>query len=509
MTSHPYGVARFRRAIYQMIGGRITQAAGNAILLLVLVRLLPVTDYGAYMLLIGLSEMMWHLASFGILSVGQRYLPQMISTLSISKLHRFVLTLALLQMGILSVVTFGLWKYWPVVSPWMGMSTVQAMATKSGLLLFFLVPAFRFISDMQESLLEQGKAQIARALMPIGHVAVIGLLTAFGVSLNLSNIIMLYVAVTAFCLVLSWILLHHSLGSLHNSNADGEIPVREMLHFAWHMAFVDLNGSTASPGAIRLALAHSLGVYESGLFSFLQSLRRLVERYMPSTLLRGIIRPVLLARAYAPGGMSVVEAGTGFLMKINLLIIAAGSVVIAVGGDELVSWISGGKFPHAGLTLLLMFLALAVTSQRSIIEMLMQITGHTATLRATSLLQPAALLVLWLYAGHGLNVAVLIIAGGTAISNWIAMFVLIRSTGGYHMDWRGLMATVVPAGLVIGSGILLRSIVHPVAATAISLVLFALLLWVVKPFNSQEFGIVERAVGRRAAALMRGISYQR
>lgn len=507
MASQPYGVARFRRAIIQFVAGRITQGVGRGLLVLALVRLLSVTDYGAYMLLVGLAEMMTQVCSFGILPVGQRYLPQMIITLSAAKLYRFVSALIFLQMGILCIVTMGLWRFWPVVTTWMGISAAQAVAAKPALWLFFFVPAFRFISDMQESLLEQGKAQIARSLMPIGRLAVIGVLVVMGMTINLPNIIILDVWVTAFCLVLSWILLHQSLESLRNPDADGQIPVRDMLRFAWHMAAVDLNGSTSSRGAIRLALANAIGIYETGLFAFLQSLRRLVDRYMPGVLLRGIIRPLMLARAYSPGGMAVVEAGTGFLMKLNLLIITAGSVVIAVGGDALVMQLSGNKFPNAGFTLLLMFMALAVSSQRSIIDMVMQVTGHTSTLRATSMLAPVALLAVWLFADHGLNVAVLIIACGGAISNWIAMSVLIRSTGGFRFDWRGLMATVVPAALVIGAGVLLRMIVHPITAIAIALVLFALLLWLAKPFNNRELGVVERAVGQRITALIRVFSY--
>ena len=76
--------------------------------------------------------------------------------------------------------------------------------------------------------------------------------------------------------------------------------------------------------------------------------------------------------------MALVETTAGLLLKSNLLIVAAGSIVVAVGGDELVAWASAGKFSNAGLVLLLLFLVLAVTAQRSIIEMIMQITGHTS-----------------------------------------------------------------------------------------------------------------------------------
>ena len=67
-------------------------------------------------------------------------------------------------------------------------------------------------------------------------------------------------------------------------------------------------------------------------------------------------------------------------------------------------------------------------------------------------------------ADHGLVIAVLILAGAAAISNGIAMMLLIRSTGGFRLDWKGYLATVAPAVVAIVAGILLRSLAAPFIA---------------------------------------------
>jgi len=141
--------------------------------------------------------------------------------------------------------------------------------------------------------------------------------------------------------------------------------------------------------------------------------------------------------------------------------------------------------------------------------MVMQITGHTSTLRATSTIAPLALLAVWWYADLGLNFVVLIIAGATALSNGIAMAVLVRSAGGFKVDWRGLVAIVVVAMLVIGVGMLMTTMVYPVLAITIALALYMVFLWLAKPFNGRELAVVEGAAGRRIAALMSGFSRQR
>ena len=502
MNSQPYSVTRIRRALVHFAGGRVVQASARAILLIVLVRLLPVEDYGAYMLLVGLSEMMLIMTSFGIVPVGRRYIPEMSTKLPAEKLKRFIVTLTLLQAVSLCLVTLGILYGWTALAPWMGFSPEQVTTTRQALWLFLLVPAFRFTAEMLEALMEQGRAQIARALMPTGRVVGIGSLLLLGVQVELPVIIIVDIVITAFCLLLAYSMLRKSLRDLPAPESTENIPVREMMRFGWHMAAVNLLGTTSQPGAIRLVLANSLGIVESGLFAFLQSLQRLVGRYLPGTLLRGIIRPVLVSRAFKPGGMHIVEAGAGLLFKSNLLIVGAGSVVIAVGGDALVSWLSGGKFPQAGLTLLLIFLSLAITAQRNVIDMVMQIVGHTAALRAISVIGPLTLLAVWLFAHMGLNVAVLIIAFGTALSNWIAMSVLVRSATGFNVDWRGLAAIVIPAGTVIVLGMLMATRLSWFMAAGIVLVLFAFSLWLSKPVNTRELSLVERVAGGKAAGLM-------
>lgn len=505
----PYHLSRLRRALVHFLTGRIVQAGSRAILVLVLVRLLPLRDYGAYMLLIGLAEMVLQVASLGILPMGRRYLPQMLTSLSAGRLYRFVGSLIGLQMLVLGLVALALWNWWEALTPWFGFSVEQTFAAEAAVILFLLMPAFRFSSELLEALLEQGKSQIARALMPAGRLLGIGALLYFSVSVDLRSIIILDIVVTGVCLALAWVFLQTSLRKLHAVDGAGKLPIREMLRFAWHMAAADLMSAAASPGAVRLALANTLGVVASGLFAFLQSLERLVLRYLPGVLLSSLVRPMLITRAFRPGGMAVVEAGSGLLLKANLVIVAAGTVMIAIAGDPLVAWASGGKFTGAGLTLLLMFLALSFKGQRFVIEMIMQITGHTSTLRATAFVAPVSLLLVWLFADRGINVAVAILGAGSIIGNAFAAFILTRSTDCYRIDWRGLAAIYAPALVAIPFGLLAAEAIHPFAAGGLATTGYAASLVLMKPFRLDELGLVEQVFGRRLAAIARVLCHGR
>ncbi|MEX0707127.1 MAG: hypothetical protein WD078_04135 [Woeseia sp.] len=498
----PYGLGRFRRALGHFIGGRAVQALARAALVLLLVRILPVEDYGAYMLVVGLSEAALQLFSFGIVPVGYRFLPELVTSGDRSAQRRFIAVIAGIQLCVLSVAVFVLHANWENLVTHLGIGPEQAAATVAGVLLFLLVPAFRLGVDLLDALLEQGRAQTARAIMPGGRVAVLAsFMLLQGEILTLGEVILVDVGVTAFCLVLTWFFLFRSIVSRPGTRAETRLPVRAMLRFAWHMAAVDLLAATASPGAIRAAVGASLGVAGAALFAFLQSLQRLAGRYLPGVLLRGLVRPVLFARSLRPQGMQTVQSGSALLLKLNLAVAMAGCVLIAAGGDGLVAVLSGGKFTEAGDTLLLLFLGLASVSQRSVVEMMMQIGGQTNALRWTAGFAPLALLGVWQFGYLGLNVAIGIMIAGSVLSNGVAMLIIRRGSP-LSIDFAGLTA-IGAAGLIgIGAALVGRETGYPFAAAAAAIAVFAAAMITLRPFTATETELVGKVAGRRSGRLL-------
>jgi O-antigen/teichoic acid export membrane protein len=504
LNQQVYSVYRFRKALLQFVGGRIGQLVARAVLVLALVRILPVADYGAYMLIVGTAELLLQVGSFGILPLAQRYLPQMLTTLPIHKLQRFVTFMVLAQLVVLTVIAAVLGWYWNSLGPVFGLSQQQIARTSLAAWLFLVVPAFRFSSELLEAMLAQG--QTARAIMVFVRAAAIVVLVMVKPHIGLTDVLVVDLVSTSLCVVLSWSSIRHTLTTLHSPGASGTLPVREMFTFAWHMALVGPMSGAASPGAIRLVLANSLGVAQSGLFAFLQSLERLVSRYLPATLVRNLIRPILISRAIGKGSTDLLKSGTGLLLKSNMLTVVAGLVVIAVCGDQLVLIMSGHKFRGAGLTLLLLYVNMIAASQRGVQEMVMQITGHTRALWITTVVSPIALFTVWLFAKHGLNVAVLIVTAGSMTANWLASWVLQARTDWFRVDWRGMAAIFVP-GLAAGAvGMALALWINPLYAGALAPLLFVLFLRIGRPFNASEINTIERAVGKRAAGVLRGFA---
>jgi O-antigen/teichoic acid export membrane protein len=504
MSAGAYSVGRFRKAALQLVGGRVAQAAARVVLVLAVVRVLPVKDYGAYMLIIGTAEMMVQVASFGILPLAQRYLPQMLTTLPLPKLNRFVTVIVAAQIVVFAVIAYTLGVFWERLTPYFGMDAAQTEATRIAVWIFLVIPSFRFTAELLECLL--GFGQIARAVMVMVRAGAILLLILLRPEVHLRDILAVDALATGVCVAAVLSRVRANLAALHTPISAGTIPVREMAHFALNMALVGPMSATSNPGAVRLVLANGLGLAESGLFAFLQTLERLVSRYLPATLLKNLIRPVLISRYFGRGDRELLTAGTGLLLKSNMLAVIGGLVVIAVCGDQIVSLMSGGKFSGAGLTLLLLYVNMIATSQRGVQEMVMQITGHTRVLWITSIVSPLALLLIWLFAGYGLNVAVLIMTAGSMTANWLAAAVLQWKTDWFRVDWRGMTAIFLPGLAAAVLGILMLGWTRPLVAGAFAFLFFLLFLRIGRPFNAPEIGAVERVVGERAVRLLRGFA---
>lgn len=488
----------------QFVGGRVIQGLGQALLVLTLVRVLSPADFGIYMVLIGIAETMLALGSLGTLQIGRRYLPQFVVSLPRRRLYGTVLCLIVVQLCALCLIVAVLGATWSVVSPFIGLTPEQTEIARLALLLFLLVPAMNFACELLDSLLEQGRSRLVASLLVYGRVTGIGLLIALSTSpLELSQILVLDTVLITAVLSLAYLLLWRSLRRLHDPSARGEVPWAEMRRFARHMVPVDLLGACSSPGAVRLVVTAALGTVEGGLFAFLQSLQRLAGRFLPGTLLRGIVMPMLVARAALPAGRKLVETGAGILVKSNLLVVAAGAVVIAVCGDELVAALSGGRFPEAGGTLLLLYVGLAVTGQRATIEMVMQVLGRGAVLGATAVFAPLALLGMWVAAPYGLDWMIAVMITASALANGVAALVLARSPGGFGFEWRGQARIVLSALLAAGMGMAMSAAGGSPAVCAVAAAAAMVCMqFLLRPFTVAEFDMAEKAFGAGIAAFV-------
>ena len=261
-----YTGKRFRAAIGAFLFGRVAQGVANFVLTLWVVRLLASGDYGVYMTLWGMTEMLVPLSSLGLMEAARRFLPELAARGSAVGVRLFIRWTKIARLSILLVWAVGLALAWGTITDWLGFSAAQASHTWQALILAVLVVAFRYSCEMLESLLEQRWSQVVRALHPIGRlVGLAGLLLANQVTL--AWILWVEVIVSLACLLLvEWGLIR-KLRALPNTD-EYRVSVRAVANFSWHLAGANLLQSISCGGAQRLLVAPPTWPRGGGSFFF-------------------------------------------------------------------------------------------------------------------------------------------------------------------------------------------------------------------------------------------------
>jgi O-antigen/teichoic acid export membrane protein len=486
-----YSGKRFKGAIRVFLVGRATQGIANFALTLWTVRLLAPVDYGAYMALWGVVELLVPLSSLGLLEAVRRFMPELVSRGTAAAVRAFVKWTMLARYGFVLAWVATLFAVWPWFAAWLGFSHAQAEQSMVALALFFTVLGFRFTAEFLETLLEQRWSQLAQALQPIGRLLGMALLVTID-SVSLAHVLWVDVAASLLCLLLAEVALLRRLSALQ-LNGQYAVAPREVVAFSWHMAATNLLQATASMGALRLIAVRLLGLEAAGLFAFLQQILSLTSRYMPAQLLANIVRPMLIARQ-AAGETGVVRRGVSLMMKSNLLIVLMVVAVFAVAGDVIIAIASGGRFTGAGNVMLLFFLALAATSQGQLISMVMQIFDRTKALRSQSMLFLLVPLAAWLGGSYGLQGMVVGIVAGHWLRNSYALWWIERQGEGRLLDTVGALRGVAGMGLATLPGWWVSQYWGPWGALALTLALLAIFWAFFKPLSLDDEAFLTRVV---------------
>lgn len=499
-----YTGSRFRAALRAFLIGKSAQGIANFVLTLWLVRLLLPADYGAYMALWGMLELLVPLSSLGLLEAVRRYMPDLAMRGTASGVRVFVKWSLLVRFSVISAWVIAIWMSWSWFTDWLGFTAIQTEQTKGVPLLLLTVLVFRFTSEILETLLEQKWSQLAQALQPLGRLAGVAVLVSMG-AVSLENILWIDIVVSLFCLSLAEIALMRRLSCLE-LNGSHTVQVREVASFATHMMGSNLLLATASMGALRLMAARLLGLEAAGLFAFLQQLISIVNRYMPAQMLANIIRPMLITRR-AAGNAGEVNRGVALLMKSNLLIVLAGISAFAVAGDSIIAVASGGSFPDAGSAMLLFLVALGATSQGQLIAMTMQIFDQTRQLFVQSFLVLLVPIAAWVGGREG----ILCMIAGIAMSYWFrnsyAIWWMGRYGEGLLLDIQGALRAILATGLALLPGLLLAPSVGPWVALVLTLVCLVLGFRFAKPLSLEdEFFLSQILKGKES--LLRSYVYR-
>lgn len=490
MTTERYGADRVKRGIVHFAAGKALSAVAGLAAVILVVRGLPVAEFASYSVLVALVEVFTAVSGLGLAHVILRYVPELYATHRAKSLRVVIFTTT----GIRSTVLFGalLLSYYlsAVLARWLNLGTAQQAFE-----LFLLVVALRstshFLSQILESALHQGLTQLAFSVAAVGRF--VGMVWLFQDShVNLIAVITLEALCdAASCAILTAglmkVLTNDETEKGLNTNLSTDdanwwlvnrLDVSKFAVSAYlqHLATMPFGANTN-----RLVGGVMFGDKLMASFGFAISMYEYIKRYLPTQLLIGLIRPVVVARFATNRSFATAGHLCDRALHVNLIVIFGAMALLLVAGTESMLLMSAQKYGTESVWLLLALLfLLALETQRLILELLTQMVAqYRLMISGNLLLSSSVLLGIVAFPTFGALAFPLANAVALSLANlWLAR--RLRGLGHhYNRQWRGPMVSASIMVIATCIGLLFKwgSADWVMAAVITGSIYLALVFW--------------------------------
>ena len=375
-----------KRSLGHFAAGRLISAVVGIGTLLLIVRTLGKSDYGVYVTLLAAFEIAQLAASPGAYAVAFRYLPELRAKGATSALGRMVVGVTAYRLATLSVVAAAVALGAESLATWLG-ATGQAHAIRMFALVLVFEGTARFVDVQFESLLLQGLAQLSILARNGAKLAMLAIVSSAGtMEIALQSWLKYEVAAAAIGVGVSCTMmaLHLRRQTVEDQGTGGMFPLARLWKFALPTYLSQVAYVASGTEMVKILVSKLVGTAVTAAFGFAAALASTLQRYMPSFLLVGWIRPLLIT-AYNEGQSGdAIARLAGTVLKLNLLMLAPMAAMVAVAGPEIVDVLAGGRLPGS-LPYLQFFLVLLIfQSLRTVLSLLgVTLELGVASLRAT------------------------------------------------------------------------------------------------------------------------------
>lgn len=403
----PYGPQRLRRSLSHFLIGKGVGALIGLIWLFSLVRVLPTRQYGAYFAFYAYVEVMILLTGWGIVQMQERFIPENYArhdkhTVYQLAYHVLAARVGLLLCGAGLVLVMRSW-----ILGALGLDGFQrAFLIANGVLI--VEGLCRTIDSYHDALLLQWKSQLSILTRNFGRVGVLLWLLSLHWQISVRTWLELELSVLTISLLLSGALFLNSQNLLRAEQPVRQYGLQWRRYFRFSMATFSgqLLFLMSNVDVVKLIINKRYGLAESAIFGFCLSLALIVQRYLPTYLLVGMVRPLFVVTQYEANSYAKLRELSGFFIKLNLLSLVPLSIFCAFYENSVIAVLSGSRFitdNHVLLLLLLIMIAqalrncvLLVTVAQEDAKSLLVSTGVSAALFVPSAFLLSRMSVLFL-----------------------------------------------------------------------------------------------------------------
>ncbi len=504
-----YGGERLKAGLWHFGLGKIVSAISGFFAMVLIVRLLPISEFAHYSVLTSLVEIFTAFSALGLSHALLRYVPQLYANHYKIALKTFVLNAVFLRTGVL-ILIIGMATIW--VEPFASMINMATFiqALKLYLMVVLLRTTAHFLSQVMESTLHQGIVQfsfsVAALLRLVGMLYLTqldgaGLLEVIWVEI-LSDVVSLFI------LLVGVINLLRKKNLSSNPPQDDKTWLKTNFQQIKHLAMTGyaqhIVGLPFGSNTNRLVGGYLFPSQTMANFGYAQLFYEYIKRYLPAQLLVGLIRPVVIARFSHGRNFAAAAKTCESVVFVNIAIIGAILTALIVGGEQILLLISAGKYGMDALWVLIaLMFVLTFETHRLILEMLVQTVERYAILIPSNIILALSIVPAILFfpqlgaVGFPIMNAVTLLACNFLVKKKLASegyFIASDLNSLYKLSALTIIASIIGCLLEFNG-------LNWIFATILSVAIFTISVWVI--FNKRIISLVNDLLGKETETVGR------
>ncbi len=429
---HHYSLARARSSLLHFGIGRLLSALTGFLVLVQLVRLLEPRDYGTYIALIAFLEIFYLASGLGLSTVAQRYVAEYRIKFGTGDFAGFLWRLLRLRF-LFSLAGAALCAAGGAFYGRVHGATLPMEAAALFLLLLVAGSCMRYFDEVFPALLLQAYTQGLALLSNTVKAATLALAGWSQWTLDYRHLVALELATALIALAAAYsLLLRYLARDEAAAPGKGGPAAPHMWQVARRFYLVQVLGQAYSPNAVKLLVTKLLGLQQTALLGFLQSLTDMLRNYSPAYLLAGWLRPLMVSRFVDRRDTREVGNLASLVFKLSLMLLVPFAAWFATSGDLLARWLSNGKYAEASGVLVLLTALVAAQGLHLLMSMVCAtLERANANILATAgacLTLPLAML---LSSAYGLAGVVQAMLAGEVF--WLAVVMGALRRAGYQI----------------------------------------------------------------------------
>lgn len=455
MTENPYGHDRVRKGVGHYVTGRAFAAVASLIVVLLLVRVMSVQDYGVFVTATGAATILVMLSVCGLDRVILKFLPEGRLKASPNDLAAFLQRIVGLRMAaallFLTPVIIAYERLFGLLKLPLSLDILVATV------LYTLLFAFNdFSVYCLQALMLQKQLRLSVSVAWFIRLLAVGLVILAGWRLNAASILWIW----ATAELVAALILSAPLFAVVRTGREGRKSAATARQ--WPGSHAGLRSLAASnflsalvgipwqPYALRTLAAALLPVHQVAAYGFFQILLERIRGYLPVYFFSSLTEPLMSAHMTAGEERQRVLDTMAIVVQLSVWLLAPIIAVFAIAGGPTVELLTGGKYGEFSLILVILLCQILLGVHVSLLWSFSSVLGESRIIwRAVALPSVFVFPLLVICGIHYGMIGMALVAPINTIGILIIMMKRLRLMGYiYPLNWSPLGRVFLLALLV-------------------------------------------------------------